>query len=216
MGYAKAHPKALGMSDFTSSVVGRETARLQCVKPGWWHPENTCPANSPRTPGDPAASPLGPGDGDCTDPDCDIAEFYKQALFLMIGASPRDNPKNAYMWFSDYMPQTQAGAKGMLSAEFKQMIADPRYHQLTAPITGVYTNTKPFGASTGECLVCRILSCACRTLRRDRPDPGDGGVVVMCECRSIYIYIYICMYVCVYMYIVNIDSCISCCNPVVF
>ena len=146
MGYAKAYPEALGISDFTSSVVGRETARLQCVKPGWWHPENSCPAGSPRAPGNPAQSPLSPGQGDCTYASCDCAEFYKQALFLAIGAAPEDGINNPHMWFSPYMPTNKVDAMNMFSTEFKQMIANPRYSQLTRPISGNYTRTPTLNA----------------------------------------------------------------------
>eukprot|EP00756_Hemistasia_phaeocysticola_P002903 Hpha_TRINITY_DN11954_c0_g1::TRINITY_DN11954_c0_g1_i2::g.20416::m.20416 len=141
-GFAQVYPSDLGMIDFTSSVVARETARLQCVQPGWWHPENQCPSDSPRSPGNPAPSPLSAGSqGDCTDPSCDIAEFYKQALFVAIGMSPDDDVSMPSMWFSDYMPRTKAAALSMLSADFKAMINKPSLHQLTKPITGMYGAT---------------------------------------------------------------------------
>ena len=144
-GFAKVYPEYLGLDDFTSSVACREAARLQCVSPGWWHPENECPVDSPRDPGNPARSPLEPGDGDCTDASCDCAEFYKQALFLAVGASQFDDTNNddANMWLSDYMPTTQKEALEMLSTEFKEMITNPSLHQLSAPISGEYDRPSP-------------------------------------------------------------------------
>ena len=47
-GFAEVFPKELGVDSYTSSVIGREAARLQCVQPGYFHPENTCPSDSPR------------------------------------------------------------------------------------------------------------------------------------------------------------------------
>jgi len=136
IGYANAYPEAFGMDDFTSSIVGRETAQLECVKPGWWHPENQCPADSPRKPGNPANTPL--GYGGCSEPNCDVAEFYKQALFVSIGMSQYDNNSMPEMWFSKYMPQTQDEMLKMLSPEFKNMIMSSKYHQVQKPITGNY------------------------------------------------------------------------------
>lgn len=137
MGYAKIYPNKLGMEDFTSSIVGREMARLQCVKPGWIHPENNCPDDSPREPGDPAPSPL---PGTCNYPSCDIAEFYKMALFLAIGMGPVNDPSGPGVWMSDYMPGKQKKVLKMLSKEFKKMISDSSLHQITAPLTGKYPN----------------------------------------------------------------------------
>lgn len=117
LGYAMVYPTKFGMEDHTSSVVARETARLQCVSPGWWHEENKCPADSPRSAGkikleklilhikqsqnnmfsiifyshfcfsfgkgNPAPSPLSASqNGDCSYASCDIAEFYKMALYI--------------------------------------------------------------------------------------------------------------------------------------
>jgi len=134
-GYAVVYPDELGMNDFTSSVVSRETARLQCVEPGWFHHENECPSDSPRPPGDPASSPL---EGTCNEPSCDVAEFYKMALFLAIGMGPTNDPSGPIVWTSDYMPTAQDKVLEMLSDKFKDMIANPDLHQLTAPITGEY------------------------------------------------------------------------------
>jgi len=74
-------PAAFGDTTF-DSIICKEMSRLECVKPGWWHEENTCPAPSPRKPGNPAAVPL---KGTCTEPNCDCTEFFQQAALLMIG-----------------------------------------------------------------------------------------------------------------------------------
>ena len=42
-GWANVWPDEFGISDYTSSTVCKETAALQCVQPGWWHPNNKCP-----------------------------------------------------------------------------------------------------------------------------------------------------------------------------
>jgi len=138
LGYAVAYPAELGMDDFISSVVGRELARLQCVQPGYFHPENICPEGAPFPPGNPASSPL---PGTCNDPSCDIAEFYKMIVFLLIGMGPGDvgdDGSKPYMWLSEYMPDTQAGVRAMLSTEFLDMFESPSLHQLSAPLTGEY------------------------------------------------------------------------------
>ena len=135
LGYAVLYPEELGMEDHSSSVIGRETARLQCISPGYFHPENTCPADSPRKPGNPASSPL---DGTCNYPNCDVAEFYKMVLFLAIGMGEENDPSGPSVWQSDYTPGTQDEVLAMLSTEFKEMINTPSLHQLTAPLTGKY------------------------------------------------------------------------------
>ena len=85
-GWAYAFPSVFGYDSFSSSVVCRETARLQCVKPGWHHPENKCPDGAPFPPGFPASSPLQPTEwGDCTYTSCDCFEFYRQAAILYMG-----------------------------------------------------------------------------------------------------------------------------------
>ena len=62
----------LTASDFSSTVCA-ETARLQCVSPGWVHPENKCPdGDEERAPGDPAPSPVR---GGCNEPSCDCNEL---------------------------------------------------------------------------------------------------------------------------------------------
>lgn len=135
-GYAVVYPDQLGMDDYTSSVVGRETDRLQCAEPGWIHPENTCP-DTPRDPDDPRISPL---EGTCNYPSCDIAEFYKMVLFLLIGMGEDDtDPDGPYLWLSESMPGTRAEVEAILTEEFLGMVADPSLHQLRVPLTGDYS-----------------------------------------------------------------------------
>lgn len=45
-------------------------ARLECLNPGWWHPENSCP-DPPGTHEEPPLS------GGCNYPSCDCVEFYQ-------------------------------------------------------------------------------------------------------------------------------------------
>jgi len=63
------------------------------------------------------------------------------ALFLAIGMGPENDPSGPGVWISDYMPTAQDEVLEMLSDEFKDMIANPDLHQLTAPITGEYNPT---------------------------------------------------------------------------
>jgi len=135
LGYAVLYPAELGMEDFKSSVIGRELSRLQCVSPGYAHPENKCPNDSPRPPNNPASTPL---PGTCNDPSCDVAEFYKMILFLAIGMGETNDPSGPYVWTSLYTPTKQNEVLSMLSTEFKDMISTPSLHQLSAPLTGEY------------------------------------------------------------------------------
>jgi hypothetical protein len=107
----KVFPKQFGEHDFTSSVACREMAKLQCMKPGWHHPENTCPNGNPDRSGRPPKSPL---KGTCTGAGCDCIEFVNQAVLGFIGQEPG--------WRSDNMPTTQSGFKSMLSSEFKKVL----------------------------------------------------------------------------------------------
>lgn len=135
-GYARVYPDELGMDDFTSSVVGREMARLQCADPGWIHPENRCPGGPPRDPdNDP---PLTSVPGTCNYPSCNIAEFYKMVLFLLIGMGSDNDPSGPEVWLSYLMPGGTEDVEAMVSDDFKAMIVDPRLHQLQAPLTGEY------------------------------------------------------------------------------
>jgi len=135
LGYAVLYPAELGMEDFTSSVIGRELSRLQCVSPGYYHPENNCPTDSPRPPNNPASTPL---PGTCNNPSCDVAEFYKMVLFLAIGMGEANDPSGPSVWTSPYTPKKQGDVLSMLSTEFKNMISTPSLHQLSAPLTGEY------------------------------------------------------------------------------
>jgi hypothetical protein len=160
-GWSKAYPAALGMNDFTTSVVCREAARLQCVEPGWWHPENQCPSGAPfTTTPSPAKSPLQPGDGDCTKPSCDCAEFYRQAATLFMGYSAFTVGTAPYFWYSDYMPRTKDGFLAMASDELISMMENPAYHQPQEPLSGNYNQTGVMGTAerqgepTGRDFLC--------------------------------------------------------------
>lgn len=147
-GWSDIYPDIFGYDNFQDSLICRETASHQCVSPGWWHPENQCPNGAPFNPGNPASSPLSPGDGDCTDSSCDCFEFYRQAATLYMGwdALP--------FWYSDYMPTTKSEFEEMASLELLEMMANPIYNQPQSPLSGVYTKkgirgTK--GKSSGAC-----------------------------------------------------------------
>lgn len=55
---AKVFPEQIGDKDFTSSISCREMAKLQCLKPGWWHLENECPNGNPDPSGKAPSSPI--------------------------------------------------------------------------------------------------------------------------------------------------------------
>lgn len=154
-GWAEAYPEALGLNDFTSSIICRETANLQCVKPGWWHEENKCPNGAPFSPGNPAKSPLKAGDGDCTDANCDCAEYYRQAMTLHMGWYDLD------FWYSDYMPSTKEAFKKMSSPELLSMMEDPLYNQPQKPLSGVYTEQSAKGAQGKGKGACK-KDCGCK------------------------------------------------------
>jgi len=163
MGWARAYPSELGMNDYTS-IVCEEMARLQCVKPGWWHQENKCPAGAPFLPGNPAPSPLSPGDGDCTSVDCDCAEYYRQAVTLYTGWYDLD------FWYSDYMPTTKEDFMEMSSDKLLNMMADPKYNQPQSPLTGIYARKGmrgTIGKGKGGCKV----NCDCND---ETDDDGDN------------------------------------------
>jgi hypothetical protein len=85
---AKVYPDQFYEEDFTTSVMCREMARLQCLQPGWVHLENLCPNGNPDPSGVAPASPLQPkpdkGEG-CTGANCDCVEFFHQAVLGLIG-----------------------------------------------------------------------------------------------------------------------------------
>lgn len=110
-GLSRLHPEIFGVEDWTS-IIARETARAKCVF--WQHPENDCP-------GRPAESP-----GDCSDPNCDVVEFFHQAVVLRAGMEPG--------WRGLGFPRTADALDRRLSAEFKAAIDDPAHHQLRRPL----------------------------------------------------------------------------------
>ncbi|MCP3859274.1 MAG: hypothetical protein GY704_06450 [Phycisphaeraceae bacterium] len=110
-GLSRLHPAVFGVDDWTS-VIARETARAKCVF--WQHPENDCP-------GRPAESP-----GDCSDPNCDVVEFFQQAVVLRAGMKPG--------WRGIGFPETAATLEPLLSPAFKAVLDDPAYHQLRRPL----------------------------------------------------------------------------------
>ena len=110
-GLSRLHPAVFGVEDWTS-VIARETARAKCVF--WQHPENACP-------GRPAEIP-----GDCSDPNCDVVEFFQQAVVLRAGMKPG--------WRGIGFPETAAALEPLLSPEFKAALDDPAHHQLRSPL----------------------------------------------------------------------------------
>ena len=110
-GLSRLHPEVFGVEDWTS-VIARETARAKCVF--WQHPENDCP-------GRPAEIP-----GDCSDPNCDVVEFFQQVVVLRAGMKPG--------WRGIGFPETPAALEPLLSPEFKAALDDPAHHQLRSPL----------------------------------------------------------------------------------
>ena len=47
-GWALLHPTELGLQSDFSSIACQEMKRLTCLRPGWVHPENKCPAGYPK------------------------------------------------------------------------------------------------------------------------------------------------------------------------
>ena len=119
-GYSQAYPAQMGMDDFTSSIACREMAAAECVY--WMHPENTCP-----NPGSHSQPPL---IGTCNDAGCDCVEWYHQVVLILAGQEPA--------WMADFIPRSPDGLRATLSSEFLEMVADPAYHQLQAPLTYTY------------------------------------------------------------------------------
>jgi hypothetical protein len=116
-GYSTVYPAEFGVEDWTS-VIARETQRAQCVF--WQHPENDCP-------GSPAESR-----GDCSDPNCDVVEFYQQVLVQSVGMEPG--------WRGIGFPETREELEGLLSEEIKRVMAEPTFHQLRRPLRFTYPN----------------------------------------------------------------------------
>jgi len=114
-GFSEVYPDVFGVEDW-SSVIAREAQRARCDF--WQHPENDCP-------GRPAESP-----GDCSDPSCDVVEFYQQVAVLRAGMEPG--------WRGIGFPRDRAELEAKLGPEIKAAMEDPRYHQLRAPLSFAY------------------------------------------------------------------------------
>ncbi|MCH2133516.1 MAG: hypothetical protein MK116_07185 [Phycisphaerales bacterium] len=114
-GYSEVYPEAFGVDDW-NSVIARETQRAQCDF--WQHPENDCPG-----------SPAEYG-GDCSDPNCDVVEFYQQVVVMRAGMEPG--------WLGIGFPEDRAALEARLGDEIKRVMDDPRYHQLQRPLTFAY------------------------------------------------------------------------------
>ena len=114
-GYSPLYPDQFGVENW-SSIIAQETQRAQC---DWWqHPENDCP-DSPATIG-----------GDCSDPNCDIVEFYQQVLILRVGMTPA--------WLGIGFPNSKEQLDQLLGQEIKEVMDNPIYHQLKDPLTFNY------------------------------------------------------------------------------
>jgi hypothetical protein len=114
-GWSPVYPDQLGVEGWTS-IIARETATAQC---DWWqHPENDCP-------GSPADSP-----GDCSDPNCDVVEFYQQVVTLRAGMEPG--------WWGIGFPRTRDELEAKLSDTLKAMMDDPAFHQPSQPLQFSY------------------------------------------------------------------------------
>ena len=114
-GLSRLYPEAFGVEDWRS-VIARETRRAQCDF--WQHPENDCPGS----PGD--------VDGDCSDPNCDVVEFYQQVVVMRAGMEPG--------WRGIGFPENREELEEVLGAEIKAVMDDPAYHQLRTPLTFNY------------------------------------------------------------------------------
>jgi len=114
-GYSPRYPDQFGVENW-SSIIAQETLNAQCE---WWqHPENDCPNN-------PAQS-----NGDCSDPNCDVVEFYQQVLILRAGMQPG--------WLGINFPTSSTALEELLSDEIKALMDDTVYHQLKNPLTFDY------------------------------------------------------------------------------
>ena len=114
-GLSRLYPEVFGVEDW-SSVIAQETARAQCDF--WQHPENDCPGS----PGD--------VDGDCSDPNCDVVEFYQQVVVMRAGMEPG--------WRGIGFPENREELESVLGEEIKAVMDDPAYHQLSTPLTFNY------------------------------------------------------------------------------
>lgn len=127
-GLSRLHPEIFGVEDWTS-VIARETERARCEF--WQHPENDCP-------GRPAEFP-----GDCSDPNCDVVEFYQQVVVLRAGMEPG--------WRGIGFPETRQELEDLLGDEIKAAIDDPGFHQLRRPLRFDYpVSTMPSTIPTAD------------------------------------------------------------------
>ena len=110
-GFSEIYPEVFGVEAW-DSVIARETRRAQCDF--WQHPENDCP-------GSPAEVR-----GDCSDPNCDVVEFYQQVVVMRSGMQPG--------WLGIGFPENRDVLEAMLSDEIKGVMDDPQYCQLRQPL----------------------------------------------------------------------------------
>ena len=114
-GYSTVYPEIFGVEDW-SSIIALETKLAAC---DWWqHPENDCD--------DRPATYL----GDCSEPNCDITEFYHQVLITMAGMKPA--------WLGIGFPNNYEELEKKLSKEFKDVLSNPIYHQINKPLKYTY------------------------------------------------------------------------------
>jgi len=115
-GYSRAYPEIFGVESW-NSLIAKETKRASC---DWWqHPENDCP-NNPRL------------YGDCSDPDCDVTEFYHQVLVTKAGMEPG--------WLGIGFPTTPEELDLKLSPALKAAMEQPKYNQINKPLVFSYPN----------------------------------------------------------------------------
>ena len=117
-GLSRLHPEVFGVEDW-NSVIAREAARARCDF--WQHPENDCP-------GRPAEHP-----GDCSDPNCDVVEFFHQVVVLRAGMEPG--------WRGIGFPETPSELEARLGDEIKAAIDAPEHHQIRVPLRFDYPVT---------------------------------------------------------------------------
>jgi hypothetical protein len=99
----------------------KETNRASC---DWWqHPENDCPGS----PGYPY--------GNCSEPSCDVTEFYHQVVITRAGTKPG--------WRGIGFPGTAEELEAKLSDETKAAMDEPRYNQISKPLTFSYSVNTP-------------------------------------------------------------------------
>ena len=140
-GYAKMWPETFGWKDekdFSSSTVCKEVARLQCVKPGWWHPDNQ---ECPEEPSQIGSNPNTPLPGTCNKPICECSEFFYQSLMLSIDQKPS--------WLSPNMPTTKDEVLKMLDPDLQKVITSTRYAFPKVPFNGTYNGPGGPSLTTG-------------------------------------------------------------------